>query len=365
MKAGSVSVFTTLFNHERYVGEALASAVAQTRPPDEIVVIDDASTDRSVEVVKRLDHPALRLIEQPRNLGGATTMLGLAACRGEFVAILNSDDAWEPGKLALQLAYLDAHPRCGAVFTRVTLVDEEGRRWAPGEHPLEPLLQARNRSRCEWLRHFFEQGNALCASSAVVRRACIDQLGPLDGRYVQLQDLEMWTRVAVAGFELHVLDAPLTRYRMMRRHANMSTTSWPTRARQTYEHALLLRHLWRLRSVELQQMFPEGPVPDDDRLVCWWLGRIAGTRPGLHHQQFAVDSMFEFARHPEAVAIAAERFGFSHRDYRDFLARNPLGAAEKAPWRRFKFLLASRLRPGALRWLRRSARRIASLDGED
>jgi GT2 family glycosyltransferase len=362
MSDGSVSVLTTLFNHERYIEATLRSAVGQTRPPDQIVVIDDASTDRSVEVVKRFAHPAVRLIQQPRNLGGATTMQGLAACRGEYVAILNSDDAWEPHKLERQVRYLAAHPDCGAVFTWVELVDEQGRPWDAGEHQLESVFHAHNRTRVQWLRHFFDHGNALCASSALVRRACFDRLGPLDGRYIQLQDLEMWVRLAVAGLDLHVVEEKLTRYRVARTRRNMSTTSWQTRSRETYEYARLLRHYWALKGVrELDAVFPGAVGADgaDDLLLCYHLAQIAQSHPTTHHRQFAVDSLFEFASRPQAVALAAERFGFSHRDYRDFLARNPLGAAaEMALWRRFKYFVASRIparRLGALlRWRRRA-----------
>jgi glycosyltransferase involved in cell wall biosynthesis len=351
---GSISVLTTLYNHERYIEEALRSALAQTRLPQEIVVIDDASTDHSVDVVKRLAHPRVRLIEQPRNLGGATTMRGLAECRGEYIAILNSDDAWAPTKLERQAAWLEAHPECGAVFTHVELVDEDGRPWPAGEHQLEALFRASNRSRTQWLRHFFDRGNALCASSALVRRTCFDRLGPLQGCYTQLQDLEMWIRIAVAGYDLHVIEDKLTRYRVARARHNMSTTSWPVRARELYEYPVLLRNYWKLDGATLRAVFPEVPRHDGNALVRFHLARLAAARGTLHHRQFAVDSLFEFARDPEAVAQAAESFGFSHREYRDVVARHPLGAAvETARWRRFKFFVASRL-PGA--WLRQLLR---------
>jgi hypothetical protein len=307
------------------------------------------------------------LLTQAHNLGGATTMTGLAACTGEYVAILNSDDAWQPDKLERQAAYLSAHPECGAVFTWVTLVDEEDRPWRAGEHQLESVFEARNRTRAQWLRHFFDHGNALCASSALVRRTCFERLGPLDGRYVQLQDMEMWVRLAVAGFDLHIIEEKLTRYRVARSGRNLSTTSWPTRSRETYEYVRLLRNFWNLRSVaELREVFPEitGLDPAAGDLLLYHLARIADMRDTPHHRQFAVDSLFEFARRPEAVALAAERFGFSHRDYRDFLARNPLGAAiEQTRWRRLKFFIASKLSASRLRRLL-AGRQAAQLDAD-
>jgi hypothetical protein len=165
----------------------------------------------------------------------------------------------------------------------------------------------------------------------------------------------------VAGFDLHVIEEPLTSYRVARTGVNMSSTSWHTRSRETYEYAQLLRDLWNLRSIaELREMFP-GEVPagsEDDRLLLYHLAHIARARRTVHHEQFAADTLFELARRPEAVALAAERFGFSHRDYRDFIASNPLGrATERSAWRRFKFFVASRVPARGLRaFLRCKAR---------
>jgi hypothetical protein len=159
-----------------------------------------------------------------------------------------------------------------------------------------------------------------------------------------------------------VIEEPLTRYRVARTGVNMSSTSWHTRSRETYEYAQLLRDLWKLRSIaELREMFP-GEVPagsEDDRLLLYHLAHIARARRTVHHEQFAADTLFELARRPEAVALAAERFGFSHRDYRDFIASNPLGrATERSAWRRFKFFVASRVPARGLRALLRCKARL-------
>lgn len=358
MRDETVSVLITLYNHENYIRDALESAVAQTLPPYEIVVVDDHSSDGSVAAARRIDHPSVRIIECPYNLGGPTTVRGLLECKGNHVAILNSDDRWEPTKLERQMRHLRSHPGCGVVFTGVVLIDEEGTRWRAEDHPLSRVFHTVNRSRTAWLRDFFDRGNSLCASSAVVRSECFARLGPLDGRFIQLQDFEMWTRIAASGYDIHIVEEPLTFYRVARKGTNLSANTAPVRARQAYEFVILLRNYWRIQSTgELHQIFPEDDSlrDADDQLAKFCLARIAAQSPHPHHRQFAVDTMFEVASDFRTMTLAAERFGFTHAHYRDFMAQNPFGiSVEPGVARKVKGLMASRIPHGLLERLKRA-----------
>lgn len=341
----TVSVFVTLYNHKHYIGPALESALRQTRPPDEIVVIDDASTDGSADVVRQFEHPSIRLIEESRNLGGVTTVKGLMACRGDYIAILNSDDVWHPKKLERQLEYMQTNTECAACFTWPVLIDERGDAWGIDEHPLQETFRIPNRSRPEWLRHFFFKGNALCVSSALIRRECITSLGPLDSRFIQLQDFELWVRLAASGWQLHLIEDDLTYYRVDRQNLNMSANAWASRCQYTYEFARLLQNFWRINSAdELYEIFPDRKLPErrDDLLVKYYLALVAAAAGTAHHRQFAADSMFELGADAAAMERAAMLYGFSHSRRRELIAENPLGVSEeKRLARRARFFLTS------------------------
>lgn len=342
MNQPRISVFTTLYNHERYIHKTILSALRQTTPPYEIIVIDDASTDNSASIASTISHPSVHLIRQPNNLGGATTMKGLLACTGDFIAILNSDDYWHSHKLQKQLEYMQTHPTCGAAFTRITLVDEEGRSFGRNTHPLQSIFFADNRNRASWLRHMFSNGNPFCASSALIRKDCLDKLGPLDGRYIQLQDLEMWLRIAVNGYDLHILEDELTYYRVAKSRANMSTNTRTNRLINTYEYNKLLRHFWKISTLkELSSIFQEIKTHNsaDDLLTLFYLAWFASAQGSVHHLQFAVDTMFEWGANESAMNMAYSCHGFSHADYRKFIAQNPLASIDERTWsRRLKSL---------------------------
>lgn len=323
----SISVFVPLYNHEKFIRATLTSALAQTLPPDEIVVIDDGSSDGSIAAAKSVFHPSIQIIAEQRNLGGPATMRGLSVCKGSMVAILNSDDTWSPHKLKRQADYLEKNRSCGVVFTLPTLIDEHGNEWKQASNRHQSLFQVENRNRHAWLRHFFHSGNAFCASSAVVRRECFDRVGPLDGRYVQLQDLDMWLRIAVAGYDIHVVQENLTNYRLARNGSNMSIGSPQNKAIYAVEYARLLRNYWNIQSLdELLTIFPDMSVSKDadDSLVLFYLAKYAASQPTLHHRLFALETMEKWGGNLDAMRLAAKCHDFTHIQYRSFVARWPV-----------------------------------------
>jgi glycosyltransferase involved in cell wall biosynthesis len=362
-KLPSISTLITLYNHENFIATAIASATEQTCPPAEIIVIDDCSTDGSVAAVRKIVHPLVRLIEQPYNMGGTTTVRGIHACTGDYIAILNSDDCWAPTKLERQLAYMQEHAHCSVVFTRPVLIDEHGEQWPDGTHYLESTFKRENRTRVEWLRYFYFIGNAFCTSSALIRKACLDKLGVFDPRYVQLQDFDLWLRMCISGYSLHIIDEPLTYYRVARDRSNMSSITGDVTARVTYEYARILQHFWMLQSTqELATIFPDsglGDIPEDNRLIKFYLATISRKLRDAHHQQFAADSLFEMGKDPDAITAAAERYGFSHADYCRLMAYNPVGRfANQQIRHRLAIYVLNHLSPRMISGIRRLKRRF-------
>ena len=122
-----VSIVLPSYNHEKYVRECIQSALDQTYQDFEIIITDDGSTDGTVNVIKEFDDSRIQLYTHTENEGACNAINNcIKKAAGEYIAVLNSDDAWEPTKLEKQVKYLDSHPEIGAVFTKVVLVDEAG-----------------------------------------------------------------------------------------------------------------------------------------------------------------------------------------------------------------------------------------------
>ncbi len=113
----TVSVILPAYNAAATIGRALASVFAQTRLPDELIVVDDGSTDGTAAAVTATTGPVpVRFITQENAGPAAARNAGAAAATGEWLAFLDADDAWLPGKLAVQAALAEADPALGLVI---------------------------------------------------------------------------------------------------------------------------------------------------------------------------------------------------------------------------------------------------------
>ena len=123
MKAPTGSVLICVRDREEYIGEAIASALEQTVPPREVIVVDDGSTDGTAEVVRSFG--GVRLITQPPLGVGPARNAALAASNGEFLGYLDADDMWEPHKLQVQLEAFARDPSLDLVFGHMRRFTDE------------------------------------------------------------------------------------------------------------------------------------------------------------------------------------------------------------------------------------------------
>jgi glycosyltransferase involved in cell wall biosynthesis len=119
-----ISVIIPVFNGERFLAGALESVVAQDAGPLEIIVVDDGSTDQSATVAQRF--PSIRLIRQAQQGIAGARNTGVQAARGDYLAFLDADDLWLPGKLVRQLECFAADPALDLVFAHVRQFREDG-----------------------------------------------------------------------------------------------------------------------------------------------------------------------------------------------------------------------------------------------
>jgi glycosyltransferase involved in cell wall biosynthesis len=205
----SVGVLVPVRGPAPYLADALASVLEQAPAPDAVVVVDDASPDPV-----RLDpaHARRCTLVRREERGGAPGArdTGLEHLEADLVALIDADDVWRPGKLAAQLAALDAHPEAAACFGRARIVDGAGRptgeRWEElpggvlGPEELTPVV--------------FER-NPIPTSSVVLQRADLVAAGGFAGP-PQCEDQALWLRLLRRGHGFVCVPEVLVDYR---RHA--------------------------------------------------------------------------------------------------------------------------------------------------
>ncbi|MCB8932186.1 MAG: glycosyltransferase [Fimbriimonadaceae bacterium] len=203
-----ISILLTCYNHLAYLPACAEGVRAQTFQDFEVIALDDGSTDGTRDWLA--EHAAdWSLVFNERNLGTYGTLnVGLAKATGEFVAVLNDDDLWAPGKLAAQLALMDAHPEVGLVHTDGGFINREGKPLAGS-----PLGFAFPRTETGNVLADLLYQNKIIASAVLARRACFEALGGFNEAYFGSGDWEMWLRIA-ERWDVGFVDEPLTFYRV-------------------------------------------------------------------------------------------------------------------------------------------------------
>ncbi|MEG4111294.1 MULTISPECIES: glycosyltransferase, partial [unclassified Microcoleus] len=214
-----VSVVMASYNHEKYVAETIETVLSQTYQDFEFIITDDGSPDGTVEVIKKFADSRIKLFCFSQNQGVCTAMNNcIKEAKGEYIAVINSDDAWMPDKLEKQVKFLDEHPEIGAVFSYAEIIDDYGNDLGYA-HPSNQIFRQPNRTRFEWLRHFFLNDNCLCHPSVLIRKACYDEMGLYDERYAQLPDFDFWIRLCMKH-EIHIKPENLVKFRIHQSQAS-------------------------------------------------------------------------------------------------------------------------------------------------
>ena len=191
-----VSVVIAVKNGETFLREAIESVLAQTWPAIEIIVVDGHSTDRSREIARACAGVRV-LLQQSQGFAGAWNE-GIRAGAGTYVAFLDSDDLWEPTKLALQVAALEANPRCGYALAHTRFLRMHGAALPPGFERVD-----------------LDKDHAAPYPSVMLARRCLfDDVGFFEEHWSVSSDIEWFRRVCDRGIESLLLPEVLLRRRI-------------------------------------------------------------------------------------------------------------------------------------------------------
>lgn len=152
----SVTVILTSYNHEQYVRDAIDSVLNQSFTDFELIILDDASSDGSWKLIREFSDDRIRAFRYDKHTGGTVGANNVIAelASGQFIAIHHSDDIWEPDKLEKQVGFLERHSDIAAVFTKATIIREDGSPLIDRNHYYWDIFEEENKTRHEWLNSF-------------------------------------------------------------------------------------------------------------------------------------------------------------------------------------------------------------------
>jgi glycosyltransferase involved in cell wall biosynthesis len=213
----SITAVVAAYNAELWIGEALEAILGQTRPPEEIVVVNDGSTDGTARVLERFAG-AVRVVHQPNGGCPAAFNRAFGEARGDFVAMCGADDVWEPRKLEWQAEAIAAHPEIDVLFGDARVIGEHRPAGLANDLYTEGVPAGVLEG--GMLRDALYRGNFICAPSIAIRRSLFERLGPFIEDY-GADDYEYWMRCLRVGASFFYDERALLSYR--RHESNLSS----------------------------------------------------------------------------------------------------------------------------------------------
>ncbi len=234
----SVSIVMATYNRAHLIGETIQSVLGQGFPEFEYIIADDGSNDGTEEIVKSIGDPRIVYFKRPHT-GRLSSLRNFchSKCRGEFIAYVDSDDIWMPGKLDMQVKVLNQHPGAGFSFTDIELFNDRG--------TIQPSLYKREGLEvCNVFSQLLRNELVICHTTLVIRRSVLGLVGENDESFLS-GDHDLVFRMSHAT-EAAILYYPLVK---VRRHAQNTSYGDIYRLQGFDEHHRTLKKLLDSRKI--------------------------------------------------------------------------------------------------------------------
>ena len=315
-----VTILLSSFNHSKYLNESIDSVLDQTYSDFELIIYDDGSSDSSWEIINSYSDP--RIHPYHRTINPISNEVSTA--KGIYIAIHHSDDVWEPDKLEKQVSFLDDHPNIGAVFSNALPIGENSKPLKDESHFYYNVFNQPNRSRYEWLNFFFNNVNALCHPSVLIRKSCYEECGFYKSFLAQFPDLDMWVRLCMK-YDIHVLPEKLVRFRVRKGDLNASGDRPITRTRSQFEFLQILNYYKQINvKDEFLKVFPVAKkfVIDDEIELSYALAMITiEQNDSPVHKLFGLQLLYDCLCDPVKEKKLLKLYNFSNRSFIDLTGK--------------------------------------------
>jgi glycosyltransferase involved in cell wall biosynthesis len=270
-----ITVLLAVFNGETYLRAAVESVLSQTFTQFEFLIIDDGSKDNTLNILREYNRRdgRIRLISRPNK--GLTNTLneGIALATGEYLARMDADDICMPRRLERQLAYMQQHPDCVLVGSRVELMDPEGL-------PIREMCFEQTHEEID--NAHLNRGWPVVHPAAMIRMTALKQVGGYRDEFNTLEDLDLFLRLAEVG-KLANLPDVLLHYRQHFASVTHSKEEKQNQIRQAiYDQARARRGLPPDRPPVITRTKPR-ERHEQHHFWAWSALKAGNTRTALKH----------------------------------------------------------------------------------
>lgn len=316
MNPPKISILTPSFNHEKYIGFFIESVLAQTFSDFELIIVDDCSTDKSIEEIKKFQDSRIKLIQHEFNKGiNAALNTAFEQSSGEFLVFIAGDDMLKPNALEVLYNAHQENPQAICVYPLLSQIDAQN-----NETKAIFAQISNNRSREEMLHIVFMKNNCLTSPGMSMSREKFDKiLYPLDNAMCSHQDTQMHTKILTAG-DVFIIQEAVIWYRFDENASNISLPSSITRTREQLEISTLLDTFLEIADLELlKKIFAkeirESGIEPKEGLIPFFLGRMALYSQDWNRRSWGYRQIMHSYNTPQKAQKLHDTYGFAFKDY--------------------------------------------------
>jgi glycosyltransferase involved in cell wall biosynthesis len=270
-----ISVILPLYNSEKYIEKSLKSILSQTYSNIEVIIIDDCSQDSSIEIVNKIKDNRVYIIKNPDNVGPASSLnAGIVASRGEFIAIMHSDDVASLNRLEVQYNFFQQNPQFHVLASSYTEIDEFD------NNILKKITNSSSFFEDRMLLH-----NVICHPTVMFSRAILTEDSLYEPGMRVNEDYYFWLKLVLEGRQFFILPQSLLFYRI---HKKQQSYLQKTNELNSFKE--IRRRFWNQRNkdtriLDLIEQFDNKKFEVLLKLGVYFNKTEMGFISGLIHQE--------------------------------------------------------------------------------
>ena len=317
-----ISVVMTTYNHEKYIGQAIASILGQTFHDFELVVVNDGSSDNTEPEIKKFNDKRIVYIAQDNQGPSVAANVAIQAAHGQYIAFMAGDDVCYSHRLESQLQkYRESSSRI--LFGHSDFIDDDGQLLADDSH-LAVHFAREAGSREYTLRQLFDHGNFLHAITSFTEKSILIT-SPCNPLLLQMQDFDLWLKVLISGYPVEIIPEKWVQSRIRTGNANLSAPTNQGYVRTLFEYYWVLQNYLAIDSVsEFLAIFPElrqeyaakldsDTIPFAMAMQALKCDFFEHFRPA--YRLFGVHTLFNLLQRQETAEKLRNIFGFTALDF--------------------------------------------------
>lgn len=316
-KNPKISVLCPAYNHEKYVKYFIESVLTQTEQNFELIIVDDCSSDKTVEEIEKFSDSRIKLLKHDYNKGiNAGVNDAFKEAKGQYCVLIASDDILAPNHLKVSTGYLDKNPNIGVFYSSLKPIDENN---MPIDDPQNSYWRCSS-DRFDLLKQMFFWHNPLFSPGMVIRSEVFAKIMPLSLSTLQYQDYQINVKLLLNN-EIYQSQNKLVNYRRPSDNQNISSNTSLTLKRQELEEYKLMDSFLNIMDLELLNNIFKAEIahtgsPTLDT-IPYFLGIMAFSSPIEIRKNWGYHTIMNFIEKEENLDLLYKFYKFDFKSYLD------------------------------------------------